>query len=233
MGMLDRYKKSGGFVQLLNLIETSPDAKQEKFLALIQEENVAWEVELRKKKLTFAKICKWETSHLMEITPRIPDKVMAIALQPLAPADREPVMKALTHAQRRTAEDYIANSKPGPGEVPTCQAKVVTEVRKAIQEGALKLEKIDPELAIPDNIEELLNSGAAGAGSFKFTSPSGSTAMATSSANATQSDSVPGAVMDELKELRRRLQHIQVAYEQLERDNKSMKDKLEQIKKIA
>lgn len=35
MGMLDRYKKKGGFNQLLQLLETSPSAKREQFLSLI------------------------------------------------------------------------------------------------------------------------------------------------------------------------------------------------------
>ena len=46
-------------------------------------------------------------------------------------------------------------------------------------------------------------------------------------------DAAPAAVMDELKELRRRLQHLQVAYEQLEGENKGMREKLDQIRKIA
>lgn len=60
MGMLDRYKKKGGFVQLLQLIETSPSKKQEQFLGLIAEESPAWEDTLRKKILTIDKVYSWD-----------------------------------------------------------------------------------------------------------------------------------------------------------------------------
>jgi hypothetical protein len=39
MGMLDRYKKKSGFVQLLTLIETSSKQKQDQFLSLIGQED--------------------------------------------------------------------------------------------------------------------------------------------------------------------------------------------------
>ena len=44
--MIDRYKKKGGFIQLLNLLETSSKAKQDQFLGLISQESKIWESEL-------------------------------------------------------------------------------------------------------------------------------------------------------------------------------------------
>ena len=41
MSMIDRYKKKGGFLQLLNLLETTGGEKREKFLKMIAEENPA------------------------------------------------------------------------------------------------------------------------------------------------------------------------------------------------
>ena len=38
--MLDRYKKTGGFVQLLMLIETSSASKRDKFLEIIESEGL-------------------------------------------------------------------------------------------------------------------------------------------------------------------------------------------------
>lgn len=242
MGMLDRYRKSGGFIQLLTLIETSPEAKQEKFLNLIKEESQAWETELRRRRLSFEKISGWEQSFLMEIAPRIPEKIIAVALYPLAPEKREGFLKSLTHIQRRVVEEFINGTPPAPGEIFSCQSKIVQEVRTMGQQGHLKLDKIDPDLTVPDGIEEKLNNSFSGLSSLRTTatvseaaSKVASTATAPSAAAtaAVVNESIPSAIMEEVKELRRRMQQMQQMFEQMERENKTLKDKLEQIRKIA
>ncbi|RYZ83809.1 MAG: hypothetical protein EOP04_19245 [Proteobacteria bacterium] len=69
--MLDRYKKKGGFSQLLNLIETSGGRKQEQFLGLIAQENPAWERELKSKILTVDRIFSWPEDVMSEVLSRI------------------------------------------------------------------------------------------------------------------------------------------------------------------
>ena len=71
MGMLDRYKKKGGFIQLLQLIETSNKQKQEQFLGIVAQESVIWEAEIRRKSLTLEKMLKWNATYLAEIFSRI------------------------------------------------------------------------------------------------------------------------------------------------------------------
>lgn len=79
MGMLDRYKKKGGFTQLLQLIETSGKAKQEQFLAIVAQESPAWETEIRKKTLTLDKVMTWNPTYLSEIFSRIQILTLASA----------------------------------------------------------------------------------------------------------------------------------------------------------
>ena len=81
MSTLDRYKKSGGFIQLLNLIETSDGPKQERFLKLISEENSNWEAEVRKKILTIDRMCQWPPQFLGEVLPNVPPAQLAGALK--------------------------------------------------------------------------------------------------------------------------------------------------------
>lgn len=248
MGMLDRYRKAGGFFQLLNLIETSPEAKQEKFLGLIKEESVAWEAEIRRRKLTFDRIATWQQSDLMEVCPRIPDKIIAVALFPLAPEKREGFIKSLSHAQKRVVEEFLSGTAPASGEVFSCQSKIVQEVRTMGQGGQLKFDKIDPELVIPEGIEEKLNNSF---GPLSGTKETTTVAMANKTASASAgggggstgagaammngpAGAMPsGAVMEELVELRRRLQHVQARAEELEKENSTLKSKLDQIRKIA
>ncbi|MFN9067220.1 MAG: hypothetical protein ACK5V3_08325, partial [Bdellovibrionales bacterium] len=79
MGMLDRYKKKGGFIQLLQLIETSSKSKQDQFLGLIAQESPNWENEIRKKMITLDKVLEWNPVYLSEIFSRLHPLTLASA----------------------------------------------------------------------------------------------------------------------------------------------------------
>lgn len=160
MGMLDRYKKKGGFLQLLTLIETSGKQKQEQFLALILQENAVWEAELRKKSLTLDKILSWDVSHLSEVLSRVQPLTLATALSGMPKERVELILGCLGISDRRKIQTVIDESKPTPAEINTCVMKIITETRGFMTTGILKMDKIDPELAIPENIEEQLNTAA-------------------------------------------------------------------------
>lgn len=81
MGMLDRYKKKGGFNQLLNLLETSSKTKQDQFLSLIQQENPNWEEALKKRILSIDKVMSWDKEALSEILTRVQPLTLTVALR--------------------------------------------------------------------------------------------------------------------------------------------------------
>lgn len=62
MSILARYRKPGGFLQLLKLIETSQPAKQEKLLDVVEKEDPRWAELIREKKLTSEMILSWDHS---------------------------------------------------------------------------------------------------------------------------------------------------------------------------
>ena len=93
MAMLDRYKKKGGFVQLLQLIETSPKAKQEQFLSLIASESPAWEEALRKKTITAEKILSWAPEVLAEVVTRLPPLTVSVILHGMASDEVDRILK--------------------------------------------------------------------------------------------------------------------------------------------
>lgn len=158
MGMLDRYKKKGGFTQLLTLIETSGKAKQEQFLKLIAEESPVWEDAIRKKSLSLDKILSWNSMYLSEVISRVQPLTLATAFRGL-PKDRlESVLSCLSVSDRRKIMQAMDESNPTPAEISTCIMKFLTETRGLIHGGILKMDKVDPELAIPDNFEDQLNS---------------------------------------------------------------------------
>lgn len=233
MGMLDRYQKNGGFLQLVSLIESFPPAKQEKFLGLIREENAAWEAELQKRLIRFPQILQWHNDVVAEIWPRIPEKFVATAIWNLDAEGKEKFFSSFSQSQRRKLEQYFAMNAPAEAEIISCQIKVVQEVRSMSQSGLIRLEKFAPDLIIPEKIEDQLSSGlppsSVGISDQKLAqmlAPGKETNVPTSS---------PAAVMlvEEMKELRRKLQSAIAENAAVREENKVLKDKLEQIRKIA
>jgi hypothetical protein len=237
MSMIDRYKKKGGFVQLLNLIETTGKDKQDKFMKLIADENPAWEAEVRKKMLSLDKIVSWNENYLAEIFPRIPTVQMAMILGGLPPDKAEVFKKVLIFKERKACEDILAEKKPTPAESSTSVNKLFAEIRKMVQEGALKFEKFDESMVIPENIEEQLNTGRI---LMSVKELDASMAAASSSANAsgaTGSGSFTGVAngnpSEEMLMLRRKLVQLTQDNTRLMQENQNFRERLDQIKKIA
>ena len=159
MGMLERYKKRGGFIQLLNLLETTGPEKKEKFMKMIMEEYANWDTALRQRMLTFDKLLLWETAVLMEFLPQVPTMAIAYAMADLPAEKRVNFIKALSFGDQKKVEEILGNTKPKPVEVISAQMKIITELRNQVAIGKLKMERVDPNLAVPEDIEEQLANG--------------------------------------------------------------------------
>ena len=57
--MLSRFRKPGGFMQLLALIESCDPSKQKNLLSLVGPEDPGWAHLLKVKALTFDRIRSW------------------------------------------------------------------------------------------------------------------------------------------------------------------------------
>lgn len=230
MGMLDRYRKSGGFLQLVVLLETSPAAKQEKFLSLIREESPAWETELKKRLLSFERVLDWNPEHLGDIWPRLPDKVVATAVWTLPDNLKEKFFASISVALKRRLEEAFTMNPPTDGEVLGCRLKILQEIRTMTTNGLMRMDKLDAELAIPDGIENQLNDNVFAIG----TSPIERQIHATPEPVApTGASPAAIALVEEMKELRRKLLSAAAEIQTLKSENQSLKERLEQIRKIA
>lgn len=154
--MINRYKKKGGFVQLLQLIETASEKKQSQFLSLVASESPAWEKEIRKKILSIDKIYNSSPQFLVEILTRLPALTLASALHGKSSQDIEKILSCMPPISKRKIEDAIIELKPTSAEKLTSEGKIISEVRSMADRGIVKLDKIDPDLLIEENIEELL-----------------------------------------------------------------------------
>lgn len=228
MGMLDRYKKKGGFAQLLQLLETSPSAKREQFLNLISSESPVWEEALRKRILTINKVYSWDGQYLVEVFSRLQPLTLANALHGNDTDQTEKLLGCLPPISRRKITDLMAESSPSAAEKNTCVAKILSEVRSFISQGIIKLEKIDPDLLVPEDIEESLNNHVPlnfdGFTNISKESKPSSSGDSQSGNNVSQSD------VDFLK---RKVGHLTAEINALKNENSVLKDKLSQIKRIA
>ncbi|MEZ0393366.1 MAG: FliG C-terminal domain-containing protein [Pseudobdellovibrionaceae bacterium] len=227
MSMIERYRKKGGFFQLLNLIETTGKDKQEKFLKMIAEESPAWESEVRKRLLTIDKILSWNPTYLAEIFPRIQPLQLAMVVGGLPPEKAEQFMKILNFKEKRQVEEVLKEKTPSPGETSAGVMKLFSEIRKMEAEGSLKFEKFDPDMVVPEDIEDRLGKGVSFA-----TIPTGTTEVAVGNMPPPPAG-IPSNVAEELTNLRRKLVQLTQENHKLHHDNQTMKDKLDQIKKIA
>lgn len=227
MGMLDRYKKKGGFNQLLQLLETSPLAKREQFLGLISGESPAWEDALRKRILTIDKVYSWDAQYLVEIFSRVPPLTLANALHGSPPEQVEQLLACLPPISKRKITDLLAESNPNPAEKSTCISKLLSEVRGFVSQGILKLDRIDPELLVPENIEEVLSVNGFTAPTYEY-----DTAKKEVKPHPVSETTDPG-VQQEVDFLKRKLNQLVAEVNALKHENSVLKDKLTQIKKIA
>lgn len=236
MGMLDRYKKKGGFVQLLQLIETSGKQKQDQFLAIVAQESPVWEAEIKRKSLTLERILTWNPTYLAEIFSRIQILTLASAFHGAEKEKIDLVFAAITSTDQRKFQMTIQEINPTPPEKLTSQMKILSETRTMIAKNIIKLDKVDPELLIPENIEERLSE----AGFNTITSPSLATTekelknelradLKIDGAREAKSD----ASREEVEFLKKKVNQLVNENNMLKHEMSVLRNKLDQIRKIA
>lgn len=228
MGMLDRYKKKGGFYQLLQLLETSPSAKREQFLTLIGGESPAWEEALRKRILTITRVYSWDGQYLVEIFSRVQPLTLANALHGNPEEEIEKLLGCLPPISKRKITDLMAESSPTGAEKATCISRMLTEVRGFVSQGIIRLDKVDPELHVPENIEEMLSVNAFAVPTFEM----GDVAKKDTTPNIV-GEASDGASQQEVDFLKRKMNQLAAEVNALKHENSVLKDKLSQIKRIA
>lgn len=229
MGMIDRYKKKGGFIQLLQLLETSGPKKRDQFLALIKEESPTWEQALSAKILSVEKVFSWNTSTLQEIFTRIQPLTVVTILKSRSEEVRNSILMGFSMQDQRRFVELIRESGANLAEVATCEHKLLTEVRALISSGHIKIEKIAPELVVGNDIESELDGSA----------PSVSASSSSSADISSASDDIealknaPKGNSAEVEDLKKKLIILSKEIQNLRAENVLLKGKLDQIKKIA
>jgi flagellar motor switch protein FliG len=150
MSMLARYRKQGGFQQLLQLIETCNATKRDQLLKIIDQEDPGWGSLLRAKTLSMQKIFSWDPLVVAELMTEFPVRILAVALKALPPEALTKATHAMNHQQKRDLEGMMAEINPNAGEIEAANMKFITKVRELERDGRLKLDKVDPSVAVKD-----------------------------------------------------------------------------------
>lgn len=250
MSMLTRYQKSGGFIQLLQLIETCGKQKQENFLQMIEKEDPRWANAIKEKMLTIEKIFSWEDAVLHEISGRLQELTLATVVHGLKPEERDRFLSAFTHSQRRNIDDLSKAKNPSAAELSSAFIKILQEVRNMITMGYLRPEKFAPELALQDGIEEKIGKSMMSAqqananlNSSPGENPSSASSFEAAYASAPTPAPAParaaggsngsGHESADVSTLRNKLHALAHENTQLKNELKIYKEKIMQIRKIA
>lgn len=245
MGTLDRYQKSGGFNQLLQLIETCGPQKQEKFLSMVREENKYWAEAIEEKMINMDKILTWPDEIIAEIWGNLQELTIAVAFHGIKENDRPRLMRTFDFSKKRKIEDLFEINKPTPGDISTAFIKIFTEVRKLMTEGVLRPDRLDPKYFVEDGIEEKLKHKVQDETASNFlnqdeklhlvkTDSKVPTKSPQNSAHTSSADvNISPHDIEEIKNLRRKMIQLTEEIVHLKQENHNLKIKMDQIKKLA
>lgn len=240
---LTRYKKAGGFLQLLTLLETFGPQKREKFLEMIEQESPTWANAIREKMISIDRIFTWPDDLVSDVFSSLPPKNMAYALSGLPEAYREKVMKFMSVSDKRRMETVWTENKPTADEVASTLVQVVDMARKMMNDKKLHPEKFDESLTIPEDFEmhldqqhkdEETNRIADGGSSVAEADPGAVLNFSAVAGGAKDAAHAPGtAGAAEVASLQKSLSNMARENKLLKDEVRVLKDKLDRIKKIA
>lgn len=143
MSMLARYRKPGGIQQLVQLLESCLPKKRESLLKTICDEDANFGALVKAKILTVDKVFKWDPLMVCEVTTRMTDRALAIALKGL-PADYAKIaMHTMRDMKKREVNTLLESLTPTPIEIESAHIKLIETVRLLQKEGSLKLDDND------------------------------------------------------------------------------------------
>lgn len=154
MGTLARYRKPGGFLQLVSLLEGLENNKREHLLKLIKEEDSRWHRALESKILTFEQILTWSDSTWKTVLEHAKPLTIGTAMCGLGEEQIQRLRALLPASSRLEVKDVLTYDSPSPGKVLSARLQMAQLVRQLTVDGHLQLKTIAPDLVIPDDIEE-------------------------------------------------------------------------------
>lgn len=152
MSVLARYRKKGGFRQLLLLIETSQPIKQEKLLEVVESEDPQWAELIRAKKLTAEIIFSWQDQHIATILEFMKPKMCAALLKAMDEERFKSLRSFIPFEKYKGIKEHMDSMEiPRPAEVVAAQNHLLETVRHLDAEKKLEIRYIAPQFDISES----------------------------------------------------------------------------------
>lgn len=152
MSTLARFRKSGGILQLIQLIECSEPEKQKHLLDLVGKEDPGWAYLIQLKKLSLERIFTWPDEVLTRILCSYPP-AFAVNLHYVLPGENaEKLRRCLPSDQRKEFESLRGEARPGSQEAWVAQVKFIQLTRELCNSGEIRLSFFDPVLEIDSRL---------------------------------------------------------------------------------
>jgi flagellar motor switch protein FliG len=149
---LDRFRKKGGFLQLVQIVESTEPSKRKNLLHLVASEDPGWAHLIRLKVLSLDRILTWPREVLASILVDIPDS----ALIPLICGGSEDVRaKILLALERSRSQKMLEHSRgvsSSPAEQFAASVEIIQYIRGLVASGHLDFSFFDPSLVIDEKI---------------------------------------------------------------------------------
>jgi flagellar motor switch protein FliG len=151
MSILSRYKRPGGFRQLIQLIETSHPPKQEKLLQAIAQEDPYWADLLREKQITPEMVLSWSEDHLLVVFENMNPRHCAVILYGFEPERIQRFFSGLRGESYRQLKQELEDSEsPSTAQLQMARSHMLEVVRHLDEEKKIDLRYIDPSLDLSE-----------------------------------------------------------------------------------
>ena len=151
MSTLQRYRKRGGFLKLLQLIETSAPPKREQLLKVIEKEDPHWAQNIRTKSLSFEKFCSWKPETQYTVLNRLTEQYKIMTFKKLPENNAQALKSIMDPQEAAELYDNVQNAKdPLDGEFLSALTHLFETIRELDSDNVIILSQIDPTLKIPE-----------------------------------------------------------------------------------
>ena len=151
MSILARYRKPGGFRQLLLLIETSQPVKQAKLIEVVEKEDPSWADLIRAKKIDATMVLNWDIEHLAMILENMVAQHAVVVLKNCGDDKLSEFRTLFKLPKYKEFESLLTDMDP-PKEsaVQAAENHMLETVRYLDEEKKMILRFIDPTLDLSD-----------------------------------------------------------------------------------
>ncbi len=141
MSMLARYRKAGGVMELVKLIEDSAEPKRTSLLEMVRKEDADFAKQVEARFMKFENVKNLPEAIQAEIYAMTPAKFVAISLTGESPEYIKFVEKCLgkNFNEYKQEKENLLSAPPAQGQVEAARRKLISELRKLEASGNIRI----------------------------------------------------------------------------------------------